>query len=369
MLGIYIHIPFCAKKCPYCDFYSENYSKKLSDSYTDAVISAINSYKQKNLCADTLYFGGGTPNLIGYENIRRMIDAVKNSFILSDDAEITLEANPESFCKQDISAFKKAGINRLSLGLQSANQKELKNLNRRHSLDDVKNCILSAKQSGIDNISLDLMVGIEGQNIDTLEYSIDFCVKSGVEHISAYLLKIEPNTPFYENRLLLNIPNDDNSADLYEFLCKNLTEKGFEQYEISNFAKNSKTSRHNTKYWLCEEYIGIGAAAHGFFEGERYYYERDINAFIENPLKTVYDGEGGDFKEAFMLNLRLSNGVKLKSFTEKYHCKFTIDFYKNAENFEKMGLMIKTGDVYALTQKGFLLSNTIIATLLDYIEK
>lgn len=366
-LGIYIHIPFCSKKCPYCDFYSVCFDENLAEKYTDALILAIKSHKSQNLSADTVYFGGGTPNLLGENRIARIISAVKDVFIISDDAEITMEANPETFVRQDISAFAKAGINRLSFGLQSASENELLHLGRTHTPKDVLECIKFSKKAGIENISLDLMIAIEGQTRESLKKSIDFCKNAGVSHISAYLLKIEPNTPFYKRQSELILPDEDESAEIYEFACSEIEKAGYNQYEISNFAKNGLISRHNTKYWLCEEYLGFGASAHGFFKGERYFYERSIKGFIENPLKTVSDGQGGNYEEAFMLGLRLSQGIDISEFEKKYSVCFSDDFNKEVEKFCKAGLMQRKENRIFITKKGFLVSNSIIADLISLI--
>ena len=366
--GIYIHIPYCIKKCPYCDFYSVIYDDCSASEYTDAVISVIQSYKDKGRSADTLYFGGGTPNLMGAERIGKIISAARDSFDLSGDAEITLEANPESLRRQDISAFKKAGVNRLSMGLQSANNTELGSLGRRHTNEDVVFCVSEAKKAGIDNISLDLMLGIEGQSKASLLNSIEFCASLGVSHISAYMLKIEPNTPFYKKRALLNLPDDDEAAELYLLAVEQLEKRGYKQYEISNFAKDNKVSRHNTKYWRGEEYIGIGAAAHGFENGERYYYKRSIKDFIASPLSRTSDGEGGSFDEFFMLNMRLCEGVCLSELSQKYGAALPQSFQSKIDNFAKAGLIIKNGDRISFTPKGFLISNSIISDLLFALE-
>lgn len=366
-LGIYIHIPFCSKKCPYCDFYSVCFDDNLAEKYTDALIFAIKSYKPQSLSADTLYFGGGTPNLLGEERIARIISAVKDSFLLCENAEITMEANPETFCEQDVSAFSKAGINRLSFGLQSANKNELVCLGRTHTPEQVLACIELANKSGINNVSLDLMLGIEGQSKNSLKNSIEFCKNAGASHVSAYLLKLEPGTPFYKKQELLNLPDEDESAEIYEFACDELKKAGYEQYEISNFAKNDLISRHNTKYWLCEEYLGFGASAHGFFKGERYFYERSIESFIENPLKTVSDGKGGSLEEAFMLGLRLSQGIDISQFEKKYSFIFPSEFYNEVDKFCKAGLMERKESRVLITQKGFLVSNSIIADLISYL--
>ncbi|MBQ8869446.1 MAG: radical SAM family heme chaperone HemW [Oscillospiraceae bacterium] len=364
--GIYIHIPYCIKKCPYCDFYSVIYDDCSASEYTDAVISVIQSYKGRR--ADTLYFGGGTPNLMGAERIGKMISAAKACFGLSADAEITLEANPESLRRQDISAFKKAGVNRLSMGLQSANENELSSLGRRHTNEDVVYCVREAKKAGIDNISLDLMLGTQGQSKASLLNSIEFCAALNVSHISAYMLKIEPNTPFYKKRALLDLPDDDEAAELYLFAVNELERRGYKQYEISNFARDGAVSRHNTKYWRGEEYVGIGAAAHGFENGERYYYGRSVKDFIASPLSRTSDGEGGGFDEFFMLNMRLCEGVSLSELAQKFGAALPQSFYSKIENFAKAGLIIKSGGRISFTPKGFLISNSIISDLLYVLE-
>ncbi|MBE6789464.1 MAG: radical SAM family heme chaperone HemW [Ruminococcaceae bacterium] len=363
--GIYIHIPYCAQKCPYCDFYSLPYTKKSAEDYTAAIIKRIESYRAKELSADTVYFGGGTPNLIGADRIKDILDKIKGCFILTDDAEITLEANPESLSRQSIGDFAKAGINRLSLGLQSADKGELEHLGRQHTPNEVAFCVKEAKAAGIDNISLDLMLGLEGQTKQSLKSSIEFCADLGVSHISAYMLKIEPGTPFYKKQALLSLPDEEQTCELYLLCISELENRGYKQYEISNFAKDGKKSRHNLKYWNCEHYIGIGASAHGFEGSERYYYPRSITDFIEDPLNCVSDGAGGGAEEAFMLKLRLSEGVDLASFKKKYSINYTDQFFRKLENFKKAGLMGERGNRIFLTKKGFLLSNSIIAALLD----
>jgi len=365
--GLYIHIPFCAKKCPYCDFYSVSFNSKSADSYKDAVIKRLNSYKGKNLKIDTVYFGGGTPNLMGGKRIGEILENVRSVFSLSDNAEITMEANPESLSRQDISAFCNLGINRLSLGLQSADENELNFIGRTHSTDDVKNCVKAANAAGIFNISLDLMLGLKGQTQESLKRSIEFCADLGAAHISSYMLKIEQNTPFYKKRALLSLPDEDEVCSLYLFAIEELKKHGYEQYEISNFAKNGAVSRHNLKYWNCEEYIGIGAAAHGFEDGQRYFYNRSINEFIQNPLNPTFDCKGGGAEEYFMLKLRLNSGLSLLEYKERFNLDFKPSFYKKLDLYENAGLLKKEQDTIFLTSRGFLVSNSIISELLGEI--
>lgn len=363
MRGIYIHIPFCAKKCPYCDFYSLSFSKELAEKYVSALEAAIASYSNDKISVDTIYFGGGTPNLIGADNIKKVIDAIKENFTVCENSEITLEANPESLSKQDISAFAKAGVNRLSMGLQSANECELKSLGRKHTPGQILECVNRARECGINNVSLDLMLAIEGQNKENLKRSIDFCVKANINHISCYLLKIEPETPYFKMQSSMSLPDDEECAELYSFAVKELEAAGFNQYEISNFAKDGAVSKHNIKYWKCEEYIGIGAAAHGFYKGERYFYSRDINAFIQNPTKTVSDGQSS-IEEEFMLGLRLSEGVCLKELCDKYNICINENLTKKIKQFCNAGLMQKSGEKVRITPDGFLVSNSIISDLI-----
>ena len=366
--GIYIHIPYCVKKCPYCDFYSVIFDDYSASEYTDAVISVIESYKNRSISADTLYFGGGTPNLIGPERIAKIIGAVHGNISLASDAEITLEANPESLKAQDFSAFKKAGVNRLSMGLQSSNSGELCSLGRRHTNDDVAYCVREAKKAGIDNVSLDLMLGVEGQSKASLLSSIEFCASLEVSHISAYMLKIEPNTPYYKNRSLLNLPDDDEAAGLYLFAVSELAKRGYEQYEISNFARGGAVSRHNVKYWKSQEYIGIGASAHGFEGGERYYYKRSVKDFISSPFCRISDGEGGGFEQYFMLGLRLCEGLDLKGLESRFNLKLTQGFYSKLDAFTKAGLIENADGKIGFTPKGFLVSNSVISDLLFTLE-
>jgi len=366
--GVYIHIPYCVQKCPYCDFYSIAYTQQSALKYTQALLSAIESYRGKGLCADTVYFGGGTPNLIGSECINSVLKKLRECLKITDDAEITMEANPETLSRQNLSDFAKAGINRLSLGLQSANPKELKSLGRRHTPEQAAHCVSEASAAGIKNISLDLMMGIEGQTQQSLLNSIDFCTDLGATHISAYMLKIEPETPFYKKRALLNLPDDDQTALLYLSACAELEKRGYAQYEISNFAKDGKVSRHNLKYWQCGEYIGLGAAAHGFENGRRYYYPRSVKGFITAPLKTICDGEGGSAEEAFMLGLRLCKGVDLAKLKTQFGITFPDSFFSKLKQLKKAELLEKNGENIFLTPKGFLVSNSIISELLRALD-
>jgi len=367
-IGLYIHIPFCLSKCPYCDFYSLKADSDSIKKYTAAVINAIKNRPYGGLNVDTVYFGGGTPSIIGAQNLADILQAAKGSFFVADNAEITLEANP---CTVDYSFFcelKIAGFNRLSMGLQSANDEQLKILGRRHNADEAKAAVLAAQRAGFDNISLDIMLGIPQQTMEIVENSINFCAELNVSHISAYMLKIEPNTPFYKSNIAEICPDEDTQADLYLHAVSCLESRGYMQYEISNFARDGKKSRHNLKYWHCEEYLGIGPSAHSFLGGRRFYFERDINKFVgsANPFDNIIDdGEGGGAEEYIMMSLRLTEGLNLKTLEQKYASPQGI-ILKKAKPLIKAGLAIINGDSLSLTPSGFLISNSIIAELINY---
>lgn len=360
--GIYIHVPFCDGKCPYCDFYSKVPKDEEAGRYTAAVIERIRKYAEKyHISAETVYFGGGTPNLIGGKNLSVILDAVRQNFSLSDSAEITCEVNPNSVNGEFFDTIRKAGFNRISMGLQSANEDELELLGRKHSAEDVRDAVETARKSGFTNISLDLMIGLPGQTQEKLKKSIDFCGSLGVPHVSSYILKIEERTPFFRRHLVL--PDDDAVSDLYLFTTAELEKLGFHQYEISNYAKESMESRHNLIYWRCREYIGIGPGAHSYIDGKRFFYPRDFEKFIDG-VEAVLDGTGGDEDEYIMLKLRLREGIsrtECDSFRSDLFNQLLVRTKKIPRSLIKV-----TEDNISLTPEGFLVSNTIICELLGY---
>ncbi len=362
-IGLYLHIPFCVSKCPYCDFYSFRADNSAKDEYTDALIKSINdNYRLYGLKADTLYIGGGTPSVLGGERLSKIINTARKTFV-SDGAEITVECNPYGLTQGFFFALSECGVNRISLGLQSSADAERKKLGRRGTAEDVKNAVSYARLAGIENISLDVMLGIPEQTLKSLENTLKFCVGEGIPHISCYILKIEENTPFYKMRDTLNLPDDDTVADMYLFMCEYLERHGIMQYEISNFAKQGCESRHNLKYWRCEEYLGLGAAAHSFINGKRFYYPRDEKAFVCGA-KPVSDGTGGDFTEYAMLRLRLASGLVNSELKERFGFCIPEEMRMRAKIFEKNGLLISDENGIRLTRKGFLVSNTVISELI-----
>ncbi len=351
-------------KCPYCDFYSFCPEEKDKDSYLKAVLLCLkNKASLVRGEVDTVYFGGGTPSVFGGERIGRVLCGIRDNYKLSDTAEITVECNPSSVTADFISQIKRAGVNRISMGMQSAVEEERKALGRLSDIAQVKKTIAMAKTAEICNISLDIMLGVPSQTMESLDESIDFLLESDIKHISAYMLKIEEGTPFSKMGDRLSLPDEDEVCRMYLHTVSRLKEGGFLQYEISNFAKSGYESRHNLKYWHCEEYLGIGPSAHSFIGGKRYYYGRDFDAFIKGE-DWAFDCDGGDEEEYIMLSLRLSEGLKFAEYERKFGKGIDREIINKARKFEKAGLLTVTGEGIFLTAEGFLLSNTIIGELI-----
>ena len=340
--GLYIHIPFCANKCPYCDFYSVKYDKEIAESYAKQVTQEFDKYRGAEF--DTVYFGGGTPSILEPQLIGNILEAARRAFKITDDSEITIECNPSKNLEEDFRQYSSFGINRISLGMQSTVKSERFALGRKAGKEDIAKAVHDAKAAGITNISLDLMLGTPKQTFEGLNETFDFINEMDVTHISAYMLKIEQNTPFYKLQNTLELPDDDTVSDMYLTTVERLAQMGFEQYEISNFSKTGYESRHNIKYWQLIPYLGIGKSAHSFWNGKRFYYDKDFNI--------IDDGTGGSKEEQIMLGLRLKNGIK-KSLIKR-----------DLTPYIKAGYMEENSENISFTPKGFLVSNTIISDLI-----
>lgn len=365
MTGIYIHIPFCIRKCPYCDFYSFKADESKKDSYLKAVLLHLGKWKEKiSGTIDTVYFGGGTPSVFGSERISQVLSYIKSNYDLTDDAEITVECNPSSVSAEFFSEIKAAGANRISMGMQSAVDKERLTLGRLSDSSQVKNAVVMAKNAGIDNISVDIMLGVPAQTIESLDESIDFLLSLDIPHISAYMLKVEEGTPFERMGESLILPDEDAVSEMYLHTSERLTSAGYNHYEISNFARDDMHSRHNTRYWNGDDYIGIGPSAHSFLGGERFYYERDFDSFISG-CDVVADGFGGDKDEYIMLRLRLAEGLVFDEYEKKFGEKIAENKIENIKKYEKTGLVIVDDKGIRLTSQGYLLSNAIISEMID----
>lgn len=362
-IGLYIHIPFCKSKCPYCDFYSNRATDSDYEKYTEILIQKIIMWSKKiskNIA--TVYVGGGTPSVIGTDRLCRITDCIMQNFNVMENAEITVEINPESGKKLDFSKMHTHGINRISVGLQSADTSELKALGRIHTAEDAKMTVALAKKSGITNISLDLMLGIPHQTLESVKKSVLFCNECGVKHISAYILKVEPGTGFDKIKSKLVLPGEDMQSKIYLNTVKTLDLLGYKQYEISNFAKAGFESKHNLNYWDCGEYLGIGPAAHSFIDGKRFYYGRNMDDFAND--KTIFDCNGGDAEEFIILSLRTTSGLDLNEYKKRFNKEISQSFLQKINEFTKFGFVIVKDNKISLTPSGFLVSNTIISDLI-----
>ena len=359
-LGIYIHVPFCGKKCGYCDFYSVGYARQAAEDYVSAVLRNIRHYGDTERKVSTVYFGGGTPSLLTSVQIGSILDEIHNSFSLDEQAEITIEANPCTLSAEKLSELRNTGVNRLSVGVQSMKDSELKMLGRVHSAERAEQAVLDAQRAGFENISCDLMIALPDQKPDSLRYSAEKLASLPIQHISAYILKTEEGTPFDCEDIKLRLPDEDGTAELYLEMVRLLEERGFMQYEVSNFAKVGFESRHNCRYWKCEDYLGIGPAAHSCYNGRRFAVEHDIAKFIADEVQqvTVTDESPCGFEEYAMLRLRLKEGLDLKDFPEH-----RADIERKLPPLVKDGYAETDGERVWLTPKGFLMSNSVIEYL------
>ena len=368
-LGIYIHVPFCVKKCGYCDFCSvAGKDSEYISLYATELCRRMEEFSPKTgeYTVDTVYFGGGTPSLLPIRCVEQIFKAVGN-FNISDGAEITMECNPATASREYFSNIRSLGVNRLSIGLQSAKDNELKLLGRAHGVDDFISCFEDARGAGFDNISADLMYGIPDQTMESFGYSLKFLSELAPEHISAYGLSIEEGTYFHRHITELDIADDDMQASMYGMMREYLESRGYRRYEISNFAKEGRESRHNTRYWTGLDYIGFGVAAHSCFNGERFGNSRDIDAFLrgEDITEERYSLDTEERrKEYIMLGMRMERGVDLSEYEERFGRAFPYDS-ECVKGYVCGGFLRLDGGKMSFTEKGFLVSNVILSDLME----
>lgn len=372
-IGIYVHIPFCASKCAYCDFYSKPGFEKMIPEYHKALLHHIKESAPQidGYIIDSVYFGGGTPSYYGAGRLIQIFDALKKYGNVLVEAEVTVEVNPDSITFIDLVRLKKAGFNRLSIGAQCADDGILKSLHRRHTFAQVEETVQNARKAGFDNINIDLIYGLPSQ---TKEGWADTIVKTAAlkpEHISGYGLKIEKGTELYLYKDSPFIPTDDDQADMYLYMIDALANYGYKQYEISNFAQRGRESRHNLKYWTGQEYIGFGAAAHSYVGGQRYSYIADIEGYCKRVAAGDTIVDQSEYMSSFelageylMLRLRTVYGISEEEYCQVFPSKFDL-IRKKLELFTNHGFMEYKDGRWHLTSKGFLVSNIIINEVLD----
>lgn len=372
-LGIYVHVPFCRSKCQYCDFYSvTDHDAKLHDRYLEAVCAHIKEAGPlaPNHRVDTIYFGGGTPTFFGAEGMATILTAIRRSFDVADDAEITFEANPDSVQDKELKRLYAEGFNRASLGVQTDDDELLKRLGRPHTYDQVLTAMKRLRKAGFHNVSIDLMYGLPGQTLAQWRSTLENCLSLNPEHISCYGLKVEEGTPLYTYREVANLPGDDAQADMYLAAVSLLKERGYRQYEISNFAKRGKVSRHNLKYWTGGEYLGFGPNASSDFAGKRFTMVRDLQGYIQGLAQGgQVIGELSEIPvreragEYLMMRLRTVAGIGAEEYEKKYLLPFApleAILQRHAEH----NLAVFTNNRWHLTPEGMLVSNSILTDLL-----
>ena len=373
--GIYVHIPFCAAICNYCNFNRGLHDDAIRQRYVDALITDIRSFADPTIEADTIFFGGGTPSLLEPAELRRIIQACRDSFTLSRDAEITMEANPESSSAEKLEQFRAAGANRLSFGVQSFRDEELRRLGRLHSSDTARAAVRAARAAGFENLSLDLMMWLPGQSTGEWLSSVEALIDLHPDHASLYLLEIYPNAPLREEmaRGGWSVAPDDDAAAMYLEGLARLDRAGFEQYEISNVARPAaRRSRHNLKYWQEGEWLGFGCGAHATFRGERWrtlsatsdYIDR-VSAGADVRLERRTLGEAERLEEALFMGLRLTDGLDLSEIYRRHGIDIWMHYGQDLTPYVAAGLLIhEPGRLLALTRNGMLLANDVMAVFI-----
>lgn len=367
-LGLYIHIPFCVKKCNYCDFLSAPANKQVQIAYMDTLQREIKekSIEYREYCVDTVFIGGGTPTSVPYDKIVDLMDTVRQAFCLDGDCEITIECNPGTVTKEALEAYKVAGINRLSIGLQSADDNLLKELGRIHTYEQFLETYEWARQAGFSNINVDLMSGLPNQTLAQYEETITKILELHVEHISAYSLIVEEGTPFYKlyEEDKLNLPSEETERQMYYRTGELLMAAGFERYEISNYAKKGYSCRHNERYWIREDYLGLGLGASSMVNNVRFKNTEWLDEYLlENKYmekQEVQNLSQSECMEEFMfLGLRMTGGVSKDDFMEKFGCSMDEIYGSVLKKLEEQGLLETEGKQVRLTTYGLDVSNRV----------
>lgn len=384
-LGLYIHIPFCISKCPYCDFYSltdyNDKKSKFKQRYVDSLLLHMEDYSPsaKQYVIDSIYIGGGTPTTISAANMLDLIDGIYSNFKVSPDAEFSMEANPATVSLSMLKKFRKAGVNRLSIGMQSSCDNELRMISRPHSFEDFETSYGIAHRAGFDNINVDIMYGIPEQTPLSLKTTLERVCLLEPEHISLYGLKLEENTPLAQIADNLTLPDEDEQFLMYTESVKFLEAQRYKQYEISNFSHAGFQCKHNLKYWNCGDYLGLGPSAHSYFNSTRFSFKNDVEMYVE-----ALENAGKEFDltdeyyeisanerigEYIMLRMRLNEGINTDKFLELFGVDFEKLYGSYIEKYTKNGFMQKKDKNYSLTLNGMFVSNYILADMLDFSEK
>jgi oxygen-independent coproporphyrinogen-3 oxidase len=372
MAGIYFHITFCKQACYYCDFHFST-SLKRKDDLLLAIGKEITIQAPllKGEKIETIYFGGGTPSILNKEELQTILESTYGQFDVSKDAEITLEANPDDLSLSKLNDLKSIGINRLSIGVQSFREVDLKHMNRAHNADEAMLCIANAKNAGFENLSVDLIYGIPGLEMKDWESNLNTLVNFDVDHISAYALTVEENTAYdhYIKQGIQQAPKEEEALAQFQFMLGFLKDHGFEQYEISNFAKNSNYSKHNSSYWQKKLYLGIGPSAHSYFGNKRQWnvannavYIKSIsegNKWFENEILSLTD----QYNEYIMTSLRTVWGCNLDKIESSFGARIKSHFLGIIPKYIEQGFVLNNNGIYTLSSQGKFLADGIASEL------
>lgn len=380
-LGLYIHIPFCRSKCAYCDFCSyTGVEPKIVDHYINSLILQAEDFsiQCKGYCVDSIYFGGGTPTMLSVAQLTRILDCVIRLYNVHKNAEITVELNPATVNADYLKKLRRAGVNRLSIGMQSANDNELKKLGRIHTFDEFERTYNAARYVGFDNINVDVMYGIPDQTKESFVKTLNKVIELEPEHVSLYALKLEEGTPMFKMQDKLNFPDDDEQFEMYCEAVRRLKKAGIEPYEISNFSLDGYESIHNIKYWLGDDYIGLGVAAHSYFQGERFEATKNIKTYVyamelvkkKIPIFVSYEKIGKEeaAKEFFMLGMRLYEGIERAEFEEKFGLELAAMYLDPLNDYVEDGYVKIANGIYAFTEKGMFVSSYILSDIFETVE-
>ena len=366
---LYIHIPFCVRKCAYCDFLSAPGSEEAKASYTKALLREIEAVKTEKREVSSIFVGGGTPSALSPSLMGDIFEKIHESFSVAQDAEITIEANPGTLSKEKLFLYKNAGINRLSLGLQSPEEAELKSLGRIHTYEEFLESFSLAREAGFQNINVDLMCALPDQTYEGWIRNLRTVAALHPEHISAYSLIIEEGTPFAKRKL--NLPDEDTEYRMYEDTAGILKEYGYEQYEISNYAKKGLVCRHNIGYWTRKEYLGLGLGAASLWGNQRFSNTSDFSAYLKesgSPEKIRENRETlsleDEMSEFMFLGLRMTEGVSKAEFLESFGTPIESVYGKVLDKYKNMGLLEEKEGRIFLTRAGIHVSNGVMAEFL-----
>ena len=373
-LGLYVHIPFCVRKCQYCDFLSAPADDGTKERYVQALCKEIKDYQQftKEYYLETIYFGGGTPSVLNVEWLERILNTIKQSFTVDmEKAEVTVEVNPATVTKEKLQAYRTLGINRLSIGVQSSHEKELQLLGRLHTFEQAKECVQWAREAGFTNLSVDVMSALPNQTLEDYKETLERLIALQPEHISSYSLIVEEKTPFYElygegKEKESELPDEETDRAMYAYTKKRLQEAGFDRYEISNYAKKGFESRHNSSYWTGQEYIGVGLGASSLFTNARYHNETNLTAYMEDieagrdvrrEIERLVETE--QMEEFMILGLRRMCGVSRMEFKNRFGKPMELVYGSALKKLQKQGLITVEDDIVALTELGIDVSNQV----------